>query len=83
MKRKRIIIIFVVGLLGIILLASMISQDATEASADGDEFDTAFYVEGNGNIFIKTAKLLDKCCFYVVDVVISGIGSVFNSLLNN
>lgn len=83
MKRKRIIIFIVVGLLGIILLASMISQGDTEVSADGEDYDTSFYVEGNGNIFIKTAKLLDKCCFYVVDVVISGIGSVFNSLLNN
>ena len=75
--------ILVVGILGIILLASLISQDATEVSADGEDYDTAFYVEGNGNVFIKTAKLLDKCCFYLVDVVISGIGSVFNSILNN
>lgn len=81
MKRKRLFIGLAVGLLAIILLGSMMTQDATEVGEN--DYDTAFYVEGNGNVFIKTAKLLDKCCFYIVDVVISGIGSVFNSLLNN
>lgn len=54
-------------------------QDSKEVGSE--EYDTAYYVEDNGNLFIKAAKLLDKCCYYVVDIVISGIGSVFSSIL--
>lgn len=54
-------------------------QDSKEVGSE--EYDTAYYVEDNGNLFIKAAKMLDKCCYYVVDIVISGIGSVFNSIL--
>lgn len=82
MKRKRIFLFLAIGLLAIILLGSTLTQDSTETSG-GDEYDTAFYVDGSKNIFIMTAKLLDKCCYNVVDVVVSGIGSIFNSILRS
>ncbi|MDE7264112.1 MAG: hypothetical protein K2N64_05580 [Anaeroplasmataceae bacterium] len=82
MKRKRVFLFLAVGLLAIIILGSSFAQDSTEVSG-GDEYDTAFYVDGSKNLFIMTAKMLDKCCYYVVDVVVSGIGSIFNSILRS
>ena len=81
MKRKGIFLFLVVGLLAIILLGSAFTQDVQEVN--GGDYDTAFYVEGSKNVFIVTAKMLDKFCYYIVDVVISSVGSVFNSILNN
>lgn len=81
MKKKRVFLFFAVLLLAIIVLGSTLTQDSTEASTN--EYDTAFYVDGSKNVFIMIAKTLDKCCFYVIDVVISSVGSVFNSILNN
>ncbi len=78
--KKKLWPVIVVGLLIVVLvIASSLMQDSKEVSSE--DYDTAYYVEDNGNLFIKAAKLLDKCCYYVVDVVISGIGSVFNSIL--
>ena len=59
------------GGLVIIILGSMLADDSKEVS--GDEYDTSFYVEDSGNLFIKTAKVLDKCCYYVVDIVVSSV----------
>ena len=81
MKKKRLFLFLAVGLLAIIVLGSTLTQGSTEVS--GDDYDTAFYVGGSKNVFIMAAKMLDKCCFYVVDVVISSVGSVFSSILNN
>ncbi len=81
MKKKNLFIGIAVVLLAIFLVGSIFTQDSKEV---GDtDYDTAFYVDGSKNLFIMTAKFLDKCCFYVVDVVVSGIGSVFNSILDN
>lgn len=78
--KKKLWPVLVVGLLiGVLLIASSFMQDSKEVGSE--EYDTAYYVEDNGNLFIKTAKMLDKCCYYVVDIVISGIGSVFSSIL--
>ncbi|MDE6407105.1 MAG: hypothetical protein K2K48_06030 [Anaeroplasmataceae bacterium] len=81
MKKKRVFLFLAVGLLAIIVLGSTLTQGSTEVS--GDDYDTAFYVDGSKNVFIMTAKMLDKFCFYVIDVVISSVGSVFSSILNN
>ena len=78
MNKKMIIVILVVVLFVILFLGNGFGGDSTEVDAD---YDTAYYVEDNGNLFIKLAKLLDKCCFYIVDVVVSGIGSVFSAIL--
>jgi len=81
MKKKSVFIFLAIGLLAVILLGSIFTQDSVEAG--GTDYDQAFYVDGSKNLFIMTAKFLDKCCYYVVDIVVSGIGSVFNSILNN
>lgn len=81
MKKKRVFLFLAIGLLAIIILGSTLTQDSKEVS--GNNYDTAFYVDGSKNIFIMTAKMLDKFCFSIVDVVISSVGSVFNSILNN
>lgn len=81
MKGKRVFLFLAVGLLAIILLGSTLAQDTPAGSSD--EYDTAFYVENSKNVFIVAAKMLDKCCYYVVDIVISSVSSVFNSILNN
>lgn len=77
MKKKFIIVITLVVILGITFLADGSSGDTTVS----DDYDTAYYVEGDNNLFIKLAKTLDKCCFYVVDIFISGIGNIFDSIL--
>ena len=81
MKRKRIFVILCFGLLAVILLGSTLSTDSKEVSEV--DYDTAYYVDGSKNLFIMTAKFLDKCCFYVVDTVVSGVGGIFGSILNN
>ena len=71
MKKKSVFIFLAIGLLAVILLGSIFTQDSVEAG--GTDYDQAFYVDGSKNLFIMTAKFLDKCCFYVVDIVVSGI----------
>ena len=43
--------------------------------------DTAYYVEANGNIFVKIAKLCDDGCHYVISMVLGGVESIFSSFL--
>lgn len=81
MKKKSIFLLLGIGLLAVILVGSIFTQDSVETG--GSDYDQAYYVDGSKNIFIMTAKFLDKCCYYVIDVVVSGIGSVFNSILDN
>ncbi len=80
MNKKVLIIGLVVVLLAIILFSNGFIGESTEVSGD---YDTAYYVEDNGNVFIKIAKFMDKCCFYVVDVVVSGVGSIFSAFLGS
>lgn len=81
MKRKRVFLFLAIGLLSIVLLGSSLSGGSAEVS--GDIYDTAYYVDGSKNLFIMTAKFIDKCCFYMIDTVVSGVGSIFGSILNN
>ncbi len=81
-KNKKIIYLGVaVGILLVIIIGSFFSEETKEVGKE--EYDSAYYVENNRNVIIRTAKLLDKCCFYVVDIVVSSVGSVFNSILGN
>ncbi|MCM1130715.1 MAG: hypothetical protein NC310_07620 [Roseburia sp.] len=81
MKKKSVFFFLAVFLLAIIVLGSTMAQSSTEAGAI--DYDTAFYVDGSKNVFIVIAKTLDKCCFYVIDIIITSVGSVFNTILNN
>lgn len=53
------------------------NQEAVEASVD---YESAYYVEANNNVFVKLARVCDNCCYYVVDMVLGGIESVFSSI---
>ncbi len=77
-KKKALILLGIVLLL--IFLGSSIIGKSEEVSED---YDSAYYVEANGNLILKLAKVLDKSCFYVVDIFISGIGSIFNIIIGN
>ncbi|MDE5715316.1 MAG: hypothetical protein K2I42_04210 [Anaeroplasmataceae bacterium] len=81
MNKKLVYLGLAVGLLAVIIVGSFFSDETKEVSKE--EYDSAYYVENNRNIIIRTAKILDKCCYYVVDVVVSSVGSVFNSILGN
>ena len=76
---KKILAVILIAVLVIIMLFSQSNEKTEEV---GNEYDTSYYVEDTGNVFIKLAKISDKCCFYIVDIFVSGIGSVFNSILN-
>ena len=75
MKKKIFIFILMIIALGITFLGG---GDDTTVS---DDYDSAYYVEGDSNLFIKIAKVTDKCCYYVIDIIISGIGTIFDSFL--
>lgn len=66
--------------LAVLFIGSGVTEDDSMVGT-GDDYDSAFYVENTNNIFIKLAKVLDKCCYYVVDIVINGISSVFEVIL--
>lgn len=72
-------------LFGIVLLILIVfgSSMAGQTEEVNQEYDTAYYVEANGNLILRLAKVIDKSCFYLVDIVVTGIGSVFNSILGN
>lgn len=71
-------------LLGIVLLLVFVGSSIIGKSEEvSEDYDTAYYVEANGNLILKLAKVLDKSCFYVVDILISGIGSIFNIIIGN
>ena len=75
---KRLIYI-----LGFVLLFAALIFGITGGSNEASVSDSAYYVEGDMNIFIKTAKLCDKCCYYLVDFVLDGIEKVFGMILGD
>lgn len=70
--------VIVVVVLAFLFLGSGFSSGSSEVSAGED---TSFYVEDNGNLFIKLAKVTDQCCYFVVDIVVSGVSNVFDMIL--
>ncbi len=79
MKNKFGFAVLAVILLFFVVFGSVMAGKNDE---DGD-YDGAYYVEANGNLIVKGAKIIDKGCFYVVDIFVSGIGSIFNTILGN
>lgn len=72
-------------LLGVVLLVLIVfgSSMAGKTEEVDQDYDNAYYVEAKGNLVLSLAKIIDKGCFYVVDIVVTGIGSIFNSILGN
>ena len=77
-SKKYVFTIVFVLFLSLLLIGGSITQDTETGSGD---LDTTFYVEDNGNLFIKLAKILDQLCLFIVDIVVSGISNVFNLIL--
>lgn len=79
MNKKTFIYIVLAIFLFVIIIGFMTSNDdAVEASAD--DYDYSYYVEANDNVFVKLSNVCDDCCYYIVDMILGGIESIFNSL---
>lgn len=76
-------IVYIVGCLFILVLGiSLIvsnKDNNVEASADVD-YDYSYYVE-NPSIISKLAFVCDDCCYYLVDIVLGGIESLFSKII--
>lgn len=79
MNKKLVYGIIVVLFLSVLFIGGSVTTN-DDVVAD-EEYDTSFYVEDSGNIFIKLAKVLDRCCYFTVDIVVSGVGNVFDVIL--
>lgn len=80
MKKKSGLILAGVGILIFIIFGSSMLG---KGEAEKEDYESAYYVEAKGNLILMLAKMIDKSCYYVVDIVVSGVGSVFNSILGN
>lgn len=79
MNKKTFIYIVVAIFLFVLVIGFMTSNDdAVEASTA--DYDYSYYVEANDNVFVKLSNVCDDCCYYVVDMILGGIESIFNSL---
>ncbi|MBQ3252940.1 MAG: hypothetical protein IJA65_00150 [Acholeplasmatales bacterium] len=81
MNKKLVYIIGVAIIFGIIIFSISGDNDSKEAASMDTADDTAYYVEANGNIFVKIAKLCDDGCHYVISMVLGGVESIFSSFL--
>ena len=79
MNKKMFYLIIVVLFMGMLIIGGSVNSD-DDVLVDGD-YDTSFYVEDSNNLFIKLAKILDNCCYFAVDIIISGINTVFDIIL--
>ena len=78
MKTKSIYIIIALALLVAVFLGGTVVGQTEEVSSSVED---AYYVENTGNIFIGIAKLIDKGAYFVVNVIINGIESVFSNII--
>lgn len=78
MNKKMVYGIIIVLFLAMIFLGGSVTTDDEVSS---DDYDSAFYVEDSDNMFIRLAKVLDRCCYFAIDIVISGINTVFDIIL--
>ena len=75
-------IIFYIGVFIIVLILVFTGDSSVESSTSTD-YDNAYYVEADNNLFIKVAKLCDEASYYIVDIVLKGIDSVFSLIGGN
>lgn len=78
MKSKGMYLLIGVVLLVAVFLGGTVVGQTEEVSNNVED---AYYVENTGNIFIGIAKLIDKGAYFVVDVIIGGIESVFSNII--
>ena len=72
-----IVICMVILVIGIYLFAG--DNDEVSASAETD-YEYSYYVE-NSSVISKIAFICDDCCYYLVDIVLGGIESVFSKII--
>lgn len=86
MNKKTSIIIIIIIFIIIVAITLSLSSGSNENNIEEVgivDYDSSYYVDTNGNMFIKIANICDDCCYYVVDIVFNGIEQVFSSLLGN
>ena len=77
LNKKRILTVLLFTFIAVVFASILISSD----QAVSDE--ASYYVEDNGNIFIKLAFICDDCAYYIVDLVLGGIESIFSIIMGN
>lgn len=76
-NKKYMYVIIILLFLSMLFLGGSIADNNTST----EDYDSAFYVDDTNNVFIKFGKVIDRCCFFIVDIIISGISSVFQTIL--
>lgn len=77
-KRTIYILVILVFIIAVVLTVSG-GNDAIMVSAS--DMSSAYYVEADNNVFVKLAKIIDDLCYYAIDMIFGGIGSLFSSFL--
>lgn len=71
-NKKSLIIVLLILIVGFIVFIS---------TGNNDMNDEAFYVEGNGNLFIYIAKIIDNGCYQASSFILGGIESIINRFI--
>lgn len=84
MNKKKLSYFVVAVFIIVVFISIMISnkEEGESAETSGD-YDSAYYVEANDNIFVKLANICDDCCYYLVDMMFGGVETIFSSFLGN
>lgn len=78
---KKIICILVCLFILVLGLALIIGKNDEAEKASGEvEYDYSYYVE-NPSIISKIAFICDDCCYYLVDIVLGGVESIFSKII--
>lgn len=65
--------------LGVSLIVSNDNEEVSMTSTD-ESYNYSYYVE-NPSFISKIAFICDDCCYYIVDMILGGIESVFSKII--
>ncbi len=84
MNKKSIGYLVVGTFIVVVFISIMVSNGGKDNTEEvGTDYDSSYYVEANDNIFVKFANLCDDCCYYVVDMLLGGVETIFSSFTGN
>lgn len=83
MNKKNIGYLIVIIFIVVVFISIMVSGGENSTEEAGADYDSAYYVEANDNIFVKFANLCDDCCYYIVDMLLGGVETIFSSFTGN